>query len=59
MLSIEDINTRFKTWWHEEGKFMVPSTTDYEATKELIRTAWFNGVHVALESIEKDKGTHE
>jgi len=43
------LEKRFHTWWHEEGKFQVPQTSDYEAIKELIKVAFLNGAYVQTE----------
>ena len=43
----KEIRKRFKIWWHDEGKFQVPPTSDYLAVKELCFIAWCNGAYVA------------
>lgn len=42
----EELTESFNTWWHAEGKFKVPSTSDYQAVKDLALDAWHNGAYV-------------
>ena len=45
MYDKETLINSFNIWWQEEGKFKVPSTTDYIAVKELLLEAWLNGAY--------------
>ncbi|MDD2267854.1 hypothetical protein [Sulfuricurvum sp.] len=50
-----ELEKRFQIWWHDEGKFQVPPTKDYNAVKELVKTAWLNGAYVQEELLTKPK----
>jgi len=41
----EEILKKFEIWWHEEGKFITPGSSDWESTKEAMKLAWLNGAY--------------
>lgn len=56
---MSQLDSQFHTWWHDEGKFQVPPTKDYNAIKKLCEIAFMNGAYVQAELIILDKNRRE